>query len=238
MENDDFQYLNDVANSLNSRGLNIDDIAKFMKIKTSSFLVPSQQALKHFKQLFDQLMTNEYDQKEKGKLLEDLVSALFVDGYPNIFEVRRNCKTSSNEIYIQVNWSKEAQRLKLMPIMSSDNTSFLCECKNYENKADVTNVGKFYSLMCYTKTILGLFISWNGVTGKDNSWKDSIGLIKKLALGDEKYIIVLSKLDLQRIRDEKTNIFELIEDKYNALKNDIDYKTYIKKHEIEIQKKW
>ncbi|WP_301049691.1 restriction endonuclease [Lactobacillus intestinalis] len=235
------EYLNKVADGLTSRGLTIGDLLKSVSGKNFSFLQPSDKAFQHFTTAFDKLEAGDYSQKTKGKLLEELISALFKDGYPALFEVRRNCKTSSNEIDLQLNWTQAAEKINFLPIGNNWGDSFLCECKNYADKAGVTYVGKFYSLMCYTKTTLGLFISWNGVTGENNSWKDSLGLIKKLALGDNKYIIVLNKDDLKKIRNQETNIFDLIREKYIALKNDIDYSKFIQengKHEIEINKSW
>lgn len=235
------EYLNAIADEFDNRGLTIGDFLKATSTRNLSFLQPAEHAFKNFAQIFDQLIAGEYSKRTKGKLLEELISTLFKDGYPSVFEVRRNCKTSSNEIDLQLNWTPAAERVNFLPAGDKWGETFLCECKNYADKAGVTYVGKFYSLMCYTKTTLGIFISWNGVTGESSSWKDSVGLIKKLALGDNKYIIVLTKDDLAKIRNRKTNIFNLIREKYLALKNDIDYMKFIEKngkHEIELDKRW
>ncbi len=75
-------------------------------------------------------------------------------------------------------------------------------------------------------------VSWDGVSGR-TKWNDSKGLIKKIALHESKYIIVIDKNDLKQICDRKKNLFSLIYDKYVALKEEIDYETYIVKHEAE-----
>ena len=75
-------------------------------------------------------------------------------------------------------------------------------------------------------------ISWDGVTGR-SKWSDSKGLIKKIALREKRYIVVLDKYDLKKICEKENNIFSLIYDKYTALKNEIDYDKYILKHEVE-----
>ena len=93
-------------------------------------------------------------------------------------------------------------------------------------------MGKFASLLITTETKLGIMVTWNGVTGR-NRWSDSQGLIKKIALRQNIYIIVLDKNDFKRICDKKDNIFSIIDEKYTSLKNDIDYNVYIKKHETE-----
>ena len=84
--------------------------------------------------------------------------------------------------------------------------------------------------MSVTNTNFGIMVSWDGVSGR-TKWNDSKGLIKKIALHESKYIIVIDKNDLKQICDRKKNLFSLIYDKYVALKEEIDYETYIVKHE-------
>lgn len=71
-----------------------------------------------------------------------------------------------------------------------------------------------------------------GVTAR-SKWSDSVGLIKKVALKEDKYVIVLDKNDFCRIYKKEANIFSIINDKYWALKNEIDYEKYILKHDAE-----
>ena len=75
-------------------------------------------------------------------------------------------------------------------------------------------------------------ISWNGVTGR-GKWDASKGLIKKFALKENRYIVVLDKNDLKQLSRKETNIFSLIGNKVQALKLDIDYSTYLKSHPAE-----
>lgn len=75
-------------------------------------------------------------------------------------------------------------------------------------------------------------ISWEGITGR-NKWSDSQGLIKKIALREKRYIIVLDKDDLEKIYKKEESVFSVIYDKYIALKNEIDYRQYIDRHEAE-----
>ena len=75
-------------------------------------------------------------------------------------------------------------------------------------------------------------ISWDGVTGR-NKWTDAKGLIKKIALRENRYIIVLDRADLKEISEKKKSVFSLAYDKYTALKNEIDYNKYIEKHGAE-----
>lgn len=75
-------------------------------------------------------------------------------------------------------------------------------------------------------------VSWNGITGR-NDWSDSQGLIKKIALKEGLFIIVLDKNDLKRVCDNETNIFSLVTDKYFALQQDINYSDCIQNHAAE-----
>lgn len=111
---------------------------------------------------------------------------------------------------------------------------FLCECKNYDGNVNVTYVGKFCYLMNVTGTKLGIMIAWDGITAR-GPWSDSRGLIKKFALKEDKYVIVIDKDDLSRIYKKEASIFSIINDKYLALKCEIDFSKYILKHEAESQ---
>ncbi|HBD66342.1 MAG TPA: hypothetical protein DC028_04850 [Eubacterium sp.] len=81
-------------------------------------------------------------------------------------------------------------------------------------------------------TYFGVMISWDGISGR-NEWKDSKGLIKKIALREKRYIVVLDKKDLKELCNGEKNIFSMLYDKYIALKNETDYDKYIVKHEAE-----
>lgn len=97
MAEDKKEAMNKVVGMIKKYGLPIDAIIGNIGLNVSSLKLPSH-TLKKFRDLFDKINLGDFTQGEKGKILEDLVATLFVDGYPNIFEVRRNCKTSSNEI--------------------------------------------------------------------------------------------------------------------------------------------
>lgn len=228
------EELNRIADDMSNHGLLLSDLLQILTETNSPSLGMSDEAFANFASLYDQLDSGNYSYGEKGKILEDLIAILFDKGYPTLFDIRQNMLTSSNEIDILINWSKSATQSGIQLLDEGMGSYFLVECKNYKNKVGVTYLGKFFSLMCYTHTKLGIFVSWNGITGSDNCWKDAVGLVKKLALGEKKYILVLNKDDLKKIRQKKTNVFTLLEHKYLALKTDISYKKLIKKHELEI----
>lgn len=237
-EEDKKENLNRIADDMNSKGLLFSDLFQILKDQNSAALNFTDAAFKRFASVYDKLDSGEVASNKKGKLLEDLIAVLFEEGYPAMFEVRRNQRTSSNEIDLLINWSQSANGHEMQLLEKDLGSSFLVECKNYESRVGVTYLGKFVSLMGYTKTKLGVFVAWNGITGSNNSWNDAVGLVKKIALAEEKYILVLSKKDLLKIRQKQTNIFTLLEDKYRALKNDISYENYIQDHEIELDGSW
>lgn len=75
-------------------------------------------------------------------------------------------------------------------------------------------------------------IAWDGITER-SKWTDASGLIRKIALKDDTYIIIIEKNDLQAIYEKKTNIFSILHNKFYALQNEIDYSAYIQPHELE-----
>lgn len=109
---------------------------------------------------------------------------------------------------------------------------FIGECKNYTKPVGVTYVGKFYSLLRTTNINCGIFFSIKGLGGKTN-WDSSKGLVRKMALRDNTYILDVEYLDFLAIYQKKENIFSVLERKYSSLKCDISYDSFVKKHDLE-----
>lgn len=187
---------------------------------------------KRFAELYEKIDRNNYDQSDKGRLLEDLSSLLLYQGYKGVFECRRNLRTSSNEIDLQLSWTENARMTGINQAFPFLGDSFLCECKNYEKRVNVTYVGKFFSLLHVARCNFGIMIAWNGIAAR-TKWSDASGLIRKIALRDNTYIIPIEKSDFKSIYEQKANIFSIIYDKYTALRNEIDYSEYIQHHELE-----
>ncbi|MBP2058096.1 hypothetical protein J2Z60_001273 [Lactobacillus colini] len=229
---------NKIADEMNSEGIPLPLLLQVAADKNLELIKLGNDAYKKFAKIYKKLVEKKYSKAQKGELLEELTSVIFEESYPFLFEVRRNQRTSSNEIDLQINWSDRALLAGLDPDKTTLGYSFLCECKNYDSPVGVTYVGKFFSLLSYTNTKLGLLIAWDGITGKNN-WNDSEGLIRKLSLAEKVYIIPIEKDDLENIYNKSSNIFKIIKDKYLALKNDIDYKKFIKeKHQLEQAGLW
>ena len=217
---------------LNEIGMTLPQLFYCLGENKSSLLNLDDLSQKKFSEIYDRLSKGSIDKQYKGKMLENLANLLFREGSEKIFYTRRNCRTSTNEIDLLLEWSDEARTIGINTMYPYLGETFICECKNYDGPVSVTYVGKFCSLLTVTSTQFGILLSWDGVTGR-GKWDASQGLIKKIALGQKIFIIVLDKNDLKGIRDGKINIFALIHEKYVALKNDVDYAKYIHKHEAE-----
>ena len=221
----------ELENIIIERGYTVRDFIRHECSKNPEILQMNEAHHKEFCNLYDDVFSPSQTTKSKGQKLEDLVAVMFDKAFPNIFEVKRNCRTSSNEIDLLINWKSAAVRIGVADYFNDLGNTFLCECKNYRGKVDVTYVGKFFSLMCYTNTKFGVLVAWEGVTG--NGWSDGAGLIKKLTLVDKRYIIVITQYDLYDIYQKNITIFELLKNKYQSLKNDISYELHISKHEAQ-----
>jgi len=221
---------NDLDVFLTDHGLTFTGLFDFLVEKNSQVIQMSEADYREYCDLYDEVFKESSSKKDKGNKLEDLMVLLFVKAFPRVFEVQRNCRTSSNEIDLMINWSQQANLSGISKEFADLGNTFLCECKNYEGKVGVTYIGKFSSLLSCSDTKLGIMVAWDGVTG--NGWNAGNGLIKKIALAEKRYILVINKEDLGRIYQKKTNLFELLSQKYRSLKQDISYEKLIKKHEL------
>ena len=160
----------------------------------SKLLMMDDEYIEKYRELYDCISNGGLDRGKKGRKLEELSTLLFNYSVSNLFDVYKNCRTSTNEIDLLIRWTEAARVSGMNGAFPCFGESFLCECKNYKGAVKVTYVGKFSSLMAVTNTNFGIMISWDGVTGR-GKWSDSQGFIKKIALSDKKYIIVLDKYD-------------------------------------------
>lgn len=231
---DDITIQAKMESLLSEVGLTLPQLLQELGKNKSTLLNMDEMNLKYFIEIYDKIDKGEYEKTEKGRLLEKLSVILFRESSQKLFRVRSNCRTSTNEVDSLIEWTEYARISGLCNAYPCFSDSFICECKNYKGQVDVTYVGKFCSLLAVSDIKLGIMISWEGITGK-NKWDAAKGLVKKIALREKIYIIVLDKDDLREIYENKNNIFSLIHEKYLALKTDIDYTKYIQKHGAENQ---
>lgn len=228
----DEQKFRETEHLLNRAGYTLSDFIRETARRNSSLLMIDDNKLKDCNALYNAIKEGGLAKGEKGKKLEELSNIVFKDSVENLFDVYKNCRTSTNEIDLLIRWTENARLAGINSAFPCFGETFLCECKNYDGPVNVTFVGKFSSLMAVTNTNFGVMVSWDGVTGR-SKWSDSKGLIKKIALREKRYIVVLDKDDLKRICDKKDSVFSLIFNKYTALKMETDYDKYILKHEAE-----
>lgn len=223
-----------VSNAVRYLADNDVDIATFISIAgmdRASVMQMRDEDQAEFCCLFDRIDKSVQDRVLKGKYLEELSDILFNKGGSGLLQTRRNLHTSTNEIDLLVSWTEAANAVGANREFRDLGNSFLCECKNYNKKVDVTYVGKFCSLLTAAGQKFGVMVAWKGVTGE--GWNDASGLIKKFALGEKRYVVVIDRNDLKRIYDKKDNLYALLNEKYLALKNDISYEKLITSHELE-----
>lgn len=211
-------------------------LEEFMKIfsdNANSLLKLNQRSLSELKDIYVDLLNPDNSITVKGKLLEKFIFCLFSGSYDKLVQCLKNARTSTNEMDILFSLTTNAQFLRFDEIFFHNmGFNFICECKNYNSRVGVTYIGKFYSLLKVSGVKLGLFVSFNGITGQ-NDWEDAKGLIHKIALKDDIYIIVLDKNDLFHLQNNTIDIFTLIKNKISCLKLDIDYSQFISQHENE-----
>lgn len=172
--------------------------------------------------------TENLKNKDQGDLLENYVYNLF--NSIKIFKYIPNQRTSVNEIDGVVELNDIGKIFKsdcfnLVPSWIPD--YFLIECKNYTCKIKITYVNKFHSLLKQSSTPLGIFFSYESLTGKSNtSWKDSQGFVNKLALINsfvpkEPFIISADKNSYDYLDKNNYDFLEWITSSYTKLKVDI-----------------
>ena len=221
-----------IERAVSQSGYTLAEFIRESGRRNSTLLMMSDECIKEYQNLYMDIDNGGLSKREKGKKLEELAELLFKRSIENVLDVYKNCRTSTNEIDLLVRWTENAQSAGLNTSFPFTGEIFLCECKNYEGAVSVTYVGKFSSLMSVTESNFGVMISWDGVTGR-GKWADSNGLIKKIALREKRYIVVLDKIDVRERYEKIKSLFSLLYDKYIALKTETDYDKYIQKHEAE-----
>lgn len=151
---------------------------------------------------------------EKGKILEDIVT--FIANQNGLFEIHKNRRNRTNEIDIILIGTPFAKTLFNNLVFPTHD--IICECKNYNNKIDVTWVGKLYSLLKSVKCKIGIMFSYYGFIGTD--WSASKGLAKKIFLSDDTILLDFNINDFEEL--ENKDFLTIICDKVNSIKYDTE----------------
>lgn len=189
----------------------------------------TQEQSEEINKIIDTIELNQYtNTKEIGSSLEELMEKIFeIHG---IFKVSTNKRTSTNEIDLLLEMSFFGDQANNLIEQKCLDSRIIIECKNYSDKIGVTWIGKFASLLRVSKTRMGIFISKKGITGQ-NSWYDSKGLIRKLALTDQNLILDFELKDFKNL--EGKTLFDCIRPKRISLETDINIESFLEKHEKE-----
>lgn len=217
----------EIAEELNDQ-FSYREISKMTDEQKKTYI----EKLEHFKRVNSSTSTT----GEKGKALEDLVSYL-IGIYDNYFNVVNSVRTGTNEIDQFISSKQMMKILISLGLMDARFESFLCECKNYSKKVDVTYVGKFASLLLTTSKKLGILFSYKGITG--TKWSDASGLVKKFYLSKEnveaRYCIIDFNISDFELVKNGVPFFEIIQSKIDSLQMDTTFVPYISQHPAEFK---
>lgn len=144
---------------------------------------------------------------EKGNRLEDLATylTLLIPGWIP----RRNVKTEYNEFESDIIVSNLVQAGNLNAELFGRN--FLIECKNWNARVGVQEVGYFLYRMRLTHTSFGILFASNGITGgkenqadKDKVRNAATSMIHRAFNEDGNICIVLTSKDLNQLKDGRS----------------------------------
>lgn len=171
--------------------------------------------------------------KEKGDALENIAS--FLVEKTKIFEVINNVRTNTNELDQLIIPNMLGKMLIKAGIINEKTEKIIGECKNYKVRVNVTNVGKFCSLLQTNNIRIGILFSYYGVSGK--KWSNASGLIRKFYMSKEKLnericVIDFNINDFEKISEGET-ILGILDAKMEALQYDTEYIKFLKPHKAE-----
>jgi hypothetical protein len=96
---------------------------------------------------------------------------------------------------------------------------FICECKDWNNKADFTTMAKFCRVLDSAKCSFGILFSKNGISGKGegtNAEREQIKVFQQRGM----VVIVVSEADLKQVA-EGANFLTMLRSKYEQVRLDL-----------------
>lgn len=152
------------------------------------------------------------DTQEKGDALEELSRILL--SFITIFQVDITKKTLTNQLDVTV-YVKPYLKTIEIPILKVLDRRLICECKNEDKNVPSIWVDKLFGVINKTdNTKAGIIFSYHKFSG-DEMKHAFASQIEYARLG--KYIININKDDLDKIKEERPNIFYLLDSKFHAL---------------------
>ncbi|MGF2173209.1 restriction endonuclease [Lactococcus lactis] len=214
---------------MNDELINITEMIKRDQNLIKRELVFTKEQSDEIDVLIQEIIDNQFENPTaQGSALEELTDKIFKTH--SLYRTQKNLRTETNEIDLYIELDSFGTYVK-SNVEESLETKFLVECKNYTNKVGVTFIGKFASLMRVSNSTTGIFVSKNGITGNSDRWTESKGLIKKIALRDNSFILDFKLSDFFHL--EGKSLPELLSSKINALKLDVNINDLIINHELE-----
>lgn len=177
---------------------------------------------------------------QKGVLFENTIEKILLG--TKVFKCIKNKHTSSNEFDLLVKLNLVGRYMKSQKIIPEwIPNEFLIECKNHKPLVEVGLIGKFYSLMDVSKIQLGIFISRNGVSGRDKKhWADAAAFINKINLKysespKPRILLDFSIDEIKKVIEDGENLVDIIHEKKVQIDMDIsgELSQWISQHENE-----
>ncbi len=152
--------------------------------------------------------------KEKGNALEDIASYLFTL-IPGLVP-RRNLleQTLAFETDIVVR-NLSPNRTLVADMLGR---CFLVECKNWNNRLGVQDVGYFLYRMRLTHATFGVIFAKNGVTGQTKQTEAAHSLIRKAFHEDGSLCVVVDRNDLSRVSTGRLSFWSMLLDRMEGLR--------------------
>lgn len=150
-------------------------------------------------------VNNPRENDDVGLVLEDLAEVLLESPYFRLNKKRRRCETG--EIDLDFNVRK-------FPTTLFDEFSYLLivECKNWSKKARASDLRVFCSKMRNVESNVGIFFSKQGIT------RDARGVIRQHWFQDKIVVIIFDSKDLEQIINGSKNLYEVLNQKYLAVR--------------------
>lgn len=160
----------------------------------------------YFTTLLDLINNEGANTREKGDALEDLASYLFLL-IPGLVP-RRNLldETLAYETDIAV------RNLNANSSLMSDliGRHFLVECKNWENRVGVQNIGYFLYRMHLTHSSFGVMFAKSGITGDEGAERAAYSLIRKSFHEDGNVCVVVDFRDFTKLMEESSSFWSIL----------------------------
>jgi hypothetical protein len=151
---------------------------------------------------------------DKGNALEYLASYLFllIPGFLPRRKVIPETRDFENDLVVsnlRPSGNLEAE------LFGRD---FLVECKNWNKKIGVSEVGYFLYRMRLTHTKFGVIFAKNGITGHNARAAYAENLLRRAFHEDSALCIIIENSDIENIVNEKTMFRSLLMEKTNQLR--------------------